>query len=1295
MDDGSDTSYLRKEVLELLGIRGTPGQLEIATITDEVVADSERAEVTIENMEGNLRRRISVWTMPDICTNLRIIDWATIKARYEHLSEIPFPSSHGGKTVDMLLGSDYPELMVCLDEKIGDPGEPIARKTPLGWTCVGRIKTKANQLRKSSFCTNLKSIVQPQPIDEELRALWNQDLIDYGEVEHFSEWEKKAMEKTAATLRYVGDRYEVGIPWKNQRPGLPDNREAAEKRLRSLEASFKKRPEVKEQYREAFKKNIEKGYISKISQEKAAEEGWYLPHFAVIKQDKQTTKVRIVYDAAAKYEGCSLNDEMFPGPNLQRDIVDILLNFRRRPVGLVGDIKEMFSQIALKEEDQRYHRLLWRDLEPNRPMETYEAVRLVFGDRASPYLAMYILKEQAKKAAEQHPTASQVIQNYTYMDDVMSSFETTLIARQMRDELQTVVGPAGFSIRKWGSNSGAVLEGLNEDEKASGVKIKENELPSVKTLGVWWDAEADTFTYSVKLETHSIKTKRKLLSIVASIFDPFQFLAPIVIRGKIALQLAWMAGTGWDETLPPDVLKSVNKWTENMIAAQDLRLTRCYRGRPIQDVKQSSIHIFTDASKEAYAAVAYIRFVYIDNSIEIAFVAAKARVTPLRAVSIPRLELMGAILGVRLARVIAKNLQEPIGEHFFWSDSTDVIYWVKGQSRRFKPFVANRIAEIHEHTTPQQWRHVPGIINSADDATRGLNATEMNPESRWCSGPAFLRKTEAAWPIQKIGSPVLEPGVSKEAQCEEKQVTQIQCHNTRAVIATSVLPLNRFSDWIRLRNVVAWMLCLSRVIPRRKKEMMAFTPKELRKAEVMILREVQRQIFGEDLQKIGDNKAGYRGNLQGLSPFIDEDGLLRVGGRLNCKDLSYDTRHPIILPKQHHVTELIITYLHEKGCHVRGTNGLLADVRERYWPIHGREVIKRIGRNCIECKKQKKRLCGQVMAPLPTLRTEIPLRAFAHCGVDYGGPFNVKITRNRREKRYLCLFTCLSSRAVHLEIAFGLDTASFLNALSRMTARRGRPLEMVSDNGTNFIGAERELRELLSQWDQKQISRNLAENDINWHFNPPLGSHHGGIFEIMIKAVKRGLRAILGDACITDEELLTAVTEVEGLLNSRPLTYCGKDPKDETILTPNHFLIGQAGGRLAPAVTDEVAFNPRNRWRYTQELVRKVWVRWQREYLSLLQNRSKWQIEQENLKTGDIVLMADPANPRGRWPLGRITEVFPGDDGKIRTVMVYSGAKEWRRPITKLSLLIQAGEEEPETDVMSQPEREILTPSHN
>ena len=355
-----------------------------------------------------------------------------------------------------------------------------------------------------------------------------------------------------------------------------------------------------------------------------------------------------------------------------------------------------------------------------------------------------------------------------------------------------------------------------------------------------------------------------------------------------------------------------------------------------------------------------------------------------------------------------------------------------------------------------------------------------------------------------------------------------------------------------------------------------------------------------------------------------------------------------------------------------------ANLSTKYWIPAAREEIRQWENECNECKRRKARVAQQIMAPLPLVRLRLPLRAFARVSVDYGGPFiTVQGRGKRREKRWLCLFTCLTCRAVHLEMSFGLDTDSFLKCFVRMASRRGYPQEIVSDRGTNFIGADRELRELLDGLDRDKIKDQTVSKGVKWFFNPPLAPHFGGVHEVMIKAAKKAIRAILGDADVNDEELMTTFTGVEALMNSRPLTYQSANPKDVTPLTPNHFLHGQAGGLSAPASVDEKSFNPRKRWRRIQELISHFWKRWMKEWLPLLNRRQKWNETRTDLKVGDVVLAISPESPRAQWPFARVLEVFSGQDGHVRVVKLQVGKDTIVRPISKcVPLESNRGDEE-------------------
>ena len=308
------------------------------------------------------------------------------------------------------------------------------------------------------------------------------------------------------------------------------------------------------------------------------------------------------------------------------------------------------------------------------------------------------------------------------------------------------------------------------------------------------------------------------------------------------------------------------------------------------------------------------------------------------------------------------------------------------------------------------------------------------------------------------------------------------------------------------------------------------------------------------------------------------------------------------------------------------------------------------------------------MAPLPRIRLEATMKPFTNCAVDFADPFYTIQGRGKsRVKRYLCLFVCLQTHCLHLEMAWSLETDGFLKALTRMVARQGWPRDMLSDNGTNFVGGDRELQELVQQLDQDKIQRMTSNEGIRWHWNPPLAPHFGGVFERMIKSAKRAINAILGNADVKDEELLTVFTGVESLLDSRPLTATGNDPNDEPVLTPNHFLIGHMGGELAPESVDTLAFDPRKKWRRIQELIQQTWRRWMREYITSIGSRRKWFGQKENLKDGDVVLVIDSDTPRRNWKVG--VGVHPGGDGLVRVVDVKVGDCTYRRSISRISRL--------------------------
>ena len=394
---------------------------------------------------------------------------------------------------------------------------------------------------------------------------------------------------------------------------------------------------------------------------------------------------------------------------------------------------------------------------------------------------------------------------------------------------------------------------------------------------------------------------------------------------------------------------------------------------------------------------------------------------------------------------------------------------------------------------------------------------------------------------------------------------------------------------------------------------------------------------------------------------------MRVGGRLDKAPIPFEAKHQVIPPPAHPLSRLLVQDLHEKHLHV-GREHTLALVRQTFWILRGKSFVRKIINDCLHCKRRRAKPNVPVMASLPKERLALCEPPFTNTGVDYFGPMNVKRGRVT-EKRWGCLFTCLTIRAVHLELAGDLSTDSFIMALRRFRGRRGNPRTIRSDNGANFVGANRELTEALKSLSEERITDELAQEGITWYFNPPSSPHMGGIFESMVKQVKRALKTVINDQVLPEETLRTVLVETEAILNSRPLTSVSDDPDDYEALTPNHFLIGRASPNSPPGHFEEREVNSRKRWRMAQALADMIWRRWRKEYLPNLAVRPKWYKEQRNLKEGDLILIKNDDAPRSHWPLGRVQKTFPGSDGRVRTAEVKTPSGTLLRPVAKLCLL--------------------------
>lgn len=444
----------------------------------------------------------------------------------------------------------------------------------------------------------------------------------------------------------------------------------------------------------------------------------------------------------------------------------------------------------------------------------------------------------------------------------------------------------------------------------------------------------------------------------------------------------------------------------------------------------------------------------------------------------------------------------------------------------------------------------------------------------------------------------------------------------------------------------------------------------IREAERTLIYFEQHQHFKQEIDLLEQRKTvSLKSSISKLDPFMDK-GILRVGGRINKAALSEDQINPIILPKTSRISALILRHVHHQVGH-SGRSHMLSHLRQRFWLPHANSLARKMIRNCVYCRRMQAKPPVQKMADLPEDRITPDLPPFSHVGIDYFGPIEVKRGRSY-VKRWGVVFTCLVSRAVHLEMAHSLTTDSCINVIRKFICRRGPVLSIRTDCGTNFVGAQRELQYAIQELNQQKLKDSLLLEGVKWTFNPPFGAHHGGVWERLIRLVKKALTSVLKQQSLDDETLQTALCEVEAILNDRPITSVSNDPKDLEPLTPNHLLQLKTKATLPPGLFRKEDLYARRRWRQAQYLADLFWKRWIKEYLPLMQQRSKWHHKSQNLQPNDLVILVDDNAPRSSWTMGHVMKTFPDAKGFVRSVLVKTKTTVLQRPINKLCLLMEA-----------------------
>lgn len=1282
LDQGSQATFISESAVQLLRLPKQTINAPICGISGSsvTIAKAKVQLIFSSRIVPSAEYQTDALVLNKVTNNLPTHSFEQLS--WEHLKGIQLadPYFNSSSKIDIVLGADVYGSLLRKEVRNGPPCTPVGQNTVLGWILSGKI-----QEATATAITVMHADCDYQALEQQVRRFWEIEEVNIDN--SITENEKICEDLFSSThFRDSSGQYVVRLPFhsKIDMHVFGNTRPHAELRLRNTEHRLNRNIKIKEQYCEFMKNYEDLGHMQRIQETSIIQSTpkYYIPHHHVIKESSSSTKLRVVFDASTKgASGRSLNDILLPGPKLQTDLSSIVMRWRMHRVVFIADIEKMFRQIWVHKDDIDFQRILWRP--PGEKIYDFQLKTVTYGTACAPYLAIRVLRQLANDERCRFPRAAKTLDEYCYVDDILSGSDDVTSCLQLQSELIQLLKSANFTLKKWSSNNERLLDHLPNDFKETcNFEIKDDQ--AIKTLGLHWAPSSDTFGFKIQLrESTSKPTKRSVLSDTAKLFDPLGWLAPVVVKAKILFQQLWLVGVAWDEPLTENLATSWLQFRSKLKQLDDIKLRRWINTS--NKTNSIELHGFSDASCSAYAAVVYVRIVDENQIISTSLISAKTKVAPIKQKSLPRLELCGAVLLSQLLTKVFNAMEFDSIPVNAYTDSTIVLSWLNKHSSCWKTFVANRVSEIQSNPISIQWQHVSSADNPADCASRGIFPEELEHHHLWWNGPDWLQRDVVYRPSKVCVS---------ETNLEQKSTIIVSS-------AVEVIPvrwdlIDNYSNLNRLVRVTAYCQRFVKMINSRQSSessaansreqldqktgkvsvfnIIPLTTIELQQAHRFCVKSVQQIEFATDLADLkSSHEVSRKSSLIKLKPFLDDEGIIRVGGRLRNSVLPFNEKHPVILPKGSNFTRLIISNAHSATLH-GGTQVTLSYIRKSYWIVDGRNRVRHYIRNCVTCFRYASRSSTQIMGDLPRSRI-VPSRPFLHTGIDYAGPIHIRTSKGRGHKSYkgyIAVFVCFATKAVHLELVTDQTTEAFVTAYRRFTSRRGICSDLYSDQGTNFIGANSQLQQQLiiaTKGQANDLFDTLAAYGTQWHFNPPAAPHFGGLWESAVKSTKFHLKRVIGESTLTYEEMSSLLCQVEATLNSRPLCPLTADIDDLSVLTPGHFLVGEALHTIPEPNFIDCAENRLNRWQLVQRMYQHFWDRWSKEYLNIIQQRNKWSTTQPNISIGDLVLLRDERTSPSTWPLGRVVDRHPGSDQIVRVVTVKTQNSTFKRPITKVCVL--------------------------
>lgn len=1096
----------------------------------------------------------------------------------------------------------------------------------------------------------------------------------------------------------------------------------------------------------------------------------YLPLVIVKKTDKLTCKLRICLDASQRTSnGLSYNDLQFTGKKLTPDIGIQLLRFRQHPVALTADVQLMYLSIRVKDEDADYQRTVINF--DGYQTQEIQYNSLIFGGACSANLALACVQQLASDEAKHFPLGSEILKHNSYVDDISASLSSVTQGEKAASELIEICAKGGLSLHKMASNKPTILRKLDDKFILSSIKKERDSM----VLGLQWFHDSDLIAPIVRIEDIStIKlTKRLALSLLAKFYDPLGLLTPFFIQGRFLIQEIWLLdrelsteefANSWDRELTPELDEVFRIWYNGLKGIEKIEIPR-FSGFDVK--KHQSLFMFADASSKGFGACVYLRTLPPSGDAHFTLLIAKGKTAPilkdnlslkLKALTIPRLELSGAVLGSDLVHKVklAWNLEDfPV---FAFVDSEIVLAMISGYSMR-DVFSENRLRHLRKLVKRDEWFFVPTESNPADIVSRGSTVRDVDP--MWLSGPTLMKDRNFV-PVNKFFvEPPSEVSEIDIILSSDKKLNDEVCKGdvedfADDVIATIAndeffskdvssnsnntlnqqqdLPsttepteegnndddfglLSRFSSFKKTVRITAVVLLAISLFRQKKKHskilaknerrvdnLRKITGEDITRAKVAIIKATQRKYFPSELKTLSEKRFVDKGSFKNKNLFIDNEGIMRSGSRIQSPSFAWDFCNPIILPsvgptqkRVNHIAFQILLDSHLNNMHA-GPVATQTDVNQQYYTRNLARALKRLISHCQVCIRHRAKVQTQIMAELPeVISRRSP--AFRFISLDYLGPVNLKtrakITRSAANddnprsmygKAWIMLIVCLTTRAYHIEVIADLTSESFLRGFSNFCSTRGYPEAILSDNASTFKRAADMLDDLFAtvrrslEEGQKAVQSKAAELGIRWRFTIPTASHTNGIVERGNRSIRDKLNKSIGAQKLSFPDLHSLMKRIEGLLNSRPLLKGRSNSSEgEFVITPAHLLLGRSVNQLPSITFPTKNVTMKEAFKIKQEIEDNFWDRFHIDHLNELKDRQKWFAPQRQPQVGDLVLLIDNNIKSNQWQKGVVDQVFPGKDGFVRSckLRVASldqksfGTKTFDRPISKLVLLCE------------------------